>query len=104
LLSDQHLGINCGATPYVWDWKENKRLEKVKFVYSKTADGYFLELAIPVTELFKTKLLPEASYGFEIAVDLSGADGKRSRQERWNSIYAEGFHLSPSKWGTLICE
>lgn len=104
LLSDQHLGINCGATPYIWDWKENKRMEKVKFVYSKTADGYFLELAIPVTELFKTKLLPEASYGFEIAVDLSGADGKRSRQERWNSIYAEGFHLSPSKWGTLICE
>lgn len=102
LLSDQHLGINCGYSPYIWDWKENKLAEKVKFKLTKTTDGYFLKLAIPITELYKSNLVSGTSYGFEIAIDLSGPDGKRIRQDRWNSIHAEGFNLSPSKWGNLI--
>lgn len=102
LLSDQHLGINCGNSPYVWDWKENKLAEKVKFKLTKTTDGYFIKLAIPITELYKSNLVSGSFYGFELAIDLSGPDGKRIRQDRWNSIHAEGFNLSPSKWGNLI--
>ena len=74
----------------------------MKFKLTKTTDGYFLKLAIPITELYKSNLVSGTSYGFELAIDLSGPDGKRIRQDRWNSIHAEGFNLSPSKWGNLI--
>ena len=26
LLSDQHIGINCGENPYLWNWKLNQTI------------------------------------------------------------------------------
>ena len=101
LLSDQHIGINCGANPYAWDWKESVELKAIDFKIQNNATGYTAEIAIPYKQLYKTILKSGDKIGFEIAVDLNTTEQKRQRQDRWNSHNTEGFHLSPGKWGEV---
>lgn len=101
LLSDQHIGINCGANPYAWDWKESVELKAINFKIQNNATGYTAEIAIPYKQLYKTTLKSGDKIGFEIAVDLNITEQKRQRQDRWNSKNVEGFHLSPGKWGEV---
>jgi hypothetical protein len=104
LLSDQHFGVNCGKQPYVWDWKENRKVDLIECKTKLSDGGYALEMAIPFKSLFNATISSETRLGFEIAIDKSGSNGLREKQLRWNSPDVEGFHLSPSKWGVLIIE
>lgn len=104
LLSDQHFGVNCGKQPYVWDWKENRKIDLLECKTKLSDGGYELEMAIPFKSLFNATISSETKLGFEIAIDKSGSNSLREKQIRWNSPDVEGFHLSPSKWGVLIIE
>ena len=101
LLSDQHIGINCGAETYAWDFKRNTVLNSVNYKLKPEENGYFLELALPVKEMYSKNLLSGTSLGFELAIDLGSEANVRKQQDRWNSVSTEGFHLSPSKWGRI---
>ncbi len=101
LLSDQHIGINCGAETYAWDFKRNTALNSVNYKLKPEENGYFLELALPVKEIYSKTLLSGSSFGFELAIDLGSEANVRKQQDRWNSVSTEGFHLSPSKWGRI---
>jgi hypothetical protein len=46
--------------------------------------------------------MADAAYGFECAVDIGSAEGVRIRQDRWNSMFSDGFHQNPSLWGSFI--
>ena len=104
LLSDQHIGINCGQTPYAWDWKENKVLDDVKYAFQTNANGYTLEVSIPVKKMYNLSLKQGVKLGLEVAIDSNSTEEKRERQDRWNSHNVEGFHLSPAKWGEVKIE
>lgn len=101
LLSDQHLGLNCGQNPYVWNWKMENAVDEVEFKFNESTDGYNVEVGIPFQSLFKVELKPGMQLDFEVAVDLNKGN-QREKQIRWNSSYSEGFHTSPQKWGVLI--
>lgn len=101
LLSDQHIGINCGNETYAWDFKRNTALNSLNYKLKREENGYFLELAIPVKELYSTSLINGTTLGFELAIDMGSETNVRKQQDRWNSASAEGFHLSPSKWGRI---
>lgn len=103
LLSDQHIGINCGDSPYVWDWKEGIAMEAVKYSFAKAENGYILELMVPFTALYDQNLSTGLKLDFEVAIDLGDGDS-RKEQVRWNSGATPGFHTSPAKWGVLILE
>ncbi len=101
LLSDQHIGLNCGSHPYLWDWKEDVLLSAIQFAIAPSNKGYHVELAIPFRTLYQLNLQSGISIDFEIAVDLGTAEA-RQNQECWNSGVESGFHTSPAKWGVLI--
>jgi hypothetical protein len=101
LLSDQHIGINCGAETYAWDFKRNTALNSLNYKLKREENGYFIELALPVKEFYSTSLMNGTTLGFELAIDLGSEANVRKQQDRWNSASAEGFHLSPSKWGRI---
>ncbi|MDA7803597.1 hypothetical protein N8987_03375 [Crocinitomix sp.] len=103
LLSDQHIGVNCGQTPYVWDWKESVKRESIAYQFKETEDGYHVEIAIPFTQLYNVKLSSGLELDLEVAIDLNEGDD-RKEQNRWNSTFEEGFNTSPTKWGVLILE
>jgi hypothetical protein len=103
LLSDQHIGINCGANPYVWDWKKDSEITSAKHKITVTKTGYILELAVPVSAFYQFKPKSGDELDLEIAIDLGTAAG-REKQLHWNSGLDEGFHLSPAKWGVLILQ
>jgi hypothetical protein len=101
LLSDQHIGINCGDETYAWDFKRNTALNSINYKLKREENGYFLELALPVQEFYSTSLVKGTTLGFELAIDLGSDTNVRKQQDRWNSASTEGFHLSPSKWGRI---
>jgi hypothetical protein len=101
LLSDQHIGLNCGNHPYLWDWKEDVLLSTTEFAITPSDKGYNVELAIPFRTLYQLNLQSGIHLDFEIAVDLGTAEA-RQNQECWNSGVESGFHTSPAKWGVLI--
>jgi hypothetical protein len=101
LLSDQHIGINCGVNSYCWDFKRNEEIVAIKYKISSESNGYVIEMAIPFNQLYKRTLEQGETYGFEFAVDLGGEGGTRKQQDRWNSVSGEGFHMNPSKWGRM---
>jgi hypothetical protein len=104
LLSDQHIGINCGSNSYCWDFKQNMQLRNINYQIQAENGGYFIEIAIPYESTYSKKLVSGESFGFEIAVDLGSETNTRERQDRWNSAATEGFHLSPNKWGSIVLE
>lgn len=103
LLSDQHIGINCGPNPYVWDWKRDSEIATANQKITATNNGYIVEVAIP-TNAFR-QFYPKSGMelDLEIAVDL-GTNTGRDKQLRWNSGADTGFNESPSKWGEFILE
>lgn len=101
LLSDQHIGINCGVNSYCWDFKRNEEIGAIKYKITSESNGYVIEMAIPFNQLYKRPLEKGETYGFEFAVDLGGEGGTRKQQDRWNSVSGEGFHMNPSKWGRM---
>ena len=103
LLSDQHLGINCGEHPYVWNWKTNEMMKDVRLNFSSTAQGYRVELAIPTSSFRGFNINPQESLDIEVAID-EGNEKMRNKQVRWNSKAQDGFHLNPSLWGSLSFE
>ncbi|MFA7273078.1 MAG: sugar-binding protein [Crocinitomicaceae bacterium] len=104
LLSDYHIGINCGPLPYLWNFSEDKPFDKAKFAMNPTETGYTVEIGIAIKDLMKKELAPGMNLGFEIAIDLGDESNKRMEQLRWNSSGSEGFHQNPSLWGTVIFE
>ncbi len=102
LLSDYHIGLNCGPTPYLWNFSEETPFEQGKFAIQNTSDGYTVEIAIALKELTKRDIIDLASIGFEIAIDKGDDTLNRNAQVRWNSSSSEGFHTNPSLWGTLF--
>ena len=100
MLSDQHLGINCGPNPYVWNWKVNEQMKDVLFSLNNNENGYILEMAIPISSFKNFELVSGSELDLEIAIDLGSGD-KRDLQVKWNSLYEEGFHTNPSLWGEL---
>lgn len=104
LLSDQHIGINCGSDTYCWDFKQNTQLQSIHYKSQTENGGYFIEIAIPYKSAYSKKLVSGESFGFEIAVDSGGETNIRKRQDRWNSASTEGFHLSPNKWGRIVLQ
>ena len=101
LLSDQHIGINCGDKPYCWNWVENKEIAEITYKMNKSDSGYFVEIAIPFYQLYNRYLPDKGELGFELAIDFNGENESRQKQERWNSSMDEGFNLSPNKWGKI---
>lgn len=103
LLSDQHIGINCGPNPYVWDFKQNSKITSAKHSITTTKKGYILELALPTSAFYQFKPKTGTELDLEIAIDL-GTTAGRDQQLHWNSGLDEGFHVSPAKWGVLILQ
>jgi hypothetical protein len=68
LLSDQHIGINCGVNSYCWDFKRNEEIGAIKYKISSESNGYVIEMAIPFNQLYKRTLEQGETYGFEIFV------------------------------------
>lgn len=102
LLSDQHLGINCGSHPYVWNWKTNEKLD-IPMAFKSIENGYQVEFAIPTSSFRNFDLGNLEQLDLEVAIDL-GNGAIRKEQIRWNSENQAGFHESPSLWGGLILE
>mmetsp|Transcript_31970 Transcript_31970/g.37265 ORF Transcript_31970/g.37265 Transcript_31970/m.37265 type:complete len:415 (+) Transcript_31970:1758-3002(+) len=100
LLSDQHLGINCGENSYVWNWKTSEKMD-FPVAFSLTENGYQVELAIPTSAFRNFNLQDMENLDMEVAFDLGNGD-TRKEQLRWNSENQTGFHESPSLWGGLI--
>jgi hypothetical protein len=100
LLSDQHLGINCGESAYVWNWKTNEKID-VPIAFKQTEDGYQVEIAIPTSAFRNFDLNAIEEMDLEIAFDI-GNGTSRKEQIRWNSSNQTGFHESPALWGGLI--
>ncbi len=100
LLSDQHVGVNCGANPYMWNWKTDSRIENAQMAFKYIDDGYIVEIAIPFNAFRNFSPTSGSIIDMEIAIDL-GTNNGRQTQLRWNSGDQDGFHLSPSLWGAL---
>lgn len=100
LLSDQHIGINCGPDPYLWNWKLNQVIPEGKAAFRPTAEGYQLECQIPLRLFRNFTPVKGMKTGLEIVVDKGNKSG-RQLQEKWNSKSLEGFNSNPSLWGIL---
>jgi len=100
LLSDQHVGINCGDTPYVWNWKSNQFVEGAEISIQQTDTGYKVELAIPISNFRNFTTKEGMELDLEIAVDQGTKNG-RNTQLKWNSRNQDGFHQNPTLWGKL---
>lgn len=100
LLSDQHIGINCGETPYVWNWKTNQVIEGAEMSIKVNETGYIVELAIPTNNFRNFWPKEGMELDLEIAIDQGTLKG-RTTQIRWNSKTQEGFHQNPVLWGKL---
>ena len=100
LLSDQHVGVNCGANPYMWNWKTDSKIENAQIAFKAIDSGYIVEIAIPFNAFRNFSPASGSIIDMEIAIDL-GTNNGRQTQLRWNSGDQDGFHLSPSLWGAL---
>lgn len=102
LMSDRHIGIRAGGAPLVYDWRTKSTISGATVSTETTANGYVLRATIPWEGLRATPPMADAAYGFECAVDVGNAEGNRIRQDRWNSMFSDGFHQNPSLWGSFI--
>ncbi len=102
LLSDYHIGVNCGTTPYLWSFSDDQAFTKGNFAIQTNKNGYSVEIAIALKDIMKRELSAGQTFGFEIAIDKGDNSGIRTEQIRWNSSGTEGFHVNPSLWGTLL--
>ena len=100
LLSDQHIGINCGENPYLWNWKLNQTINNGQVVFQKTEYGYQLECQIPLSMFRNFSPKSGLQTGLEFVIDKGTVSG-RQLQEKWNSKTREGFNTNPSIWGIL---
>jgi hypothetical protein len=100
LLSDQHIGINCGSNPYLWNWKLNQMINEGQVVFQMTPNGYQLECQIPIHLFRNFKPKTSQKTSLEVVVD-KGTKSSRQLQEKWNSKSQEGFNINPSIWGIL---
>lgn len=100
LLSDQHIGINCGPSPYFWNWKTNEKINLTNFKIKNLTNGYIVEFALPYSTFRDFSPKQGNKFDFEVAIDC-GEQNLRLKQERWNSEDTEGFHQSPSLWGEI---
>ena len=103
MLSDQHIGINCGANPYVWDFKRSQIISNCKLEIIEINTGYIVEASIPFDYFKNFKFKSGIDLDMEIAIDL-GTIEKRQTQVRWNSNNQDGFHQNPSMWGNLLIQ
>ena len=101
LLSDQHIGINCGDSPYVWDFKRNQLIPNAKLKIIEVNTGYIVESSIPLNYFKNVKFKFGIDLDMEVAIDL-GNNENRQTQIRWNSDNKDGFHKNPSIWGDLL--
>ena len=102
MFSDYQIGIKISDKPYIYNWKKRKREENCNVEIKKYENYYTAEIQIPLTVFGDFKFLSQKKYGFEAAIDIGDASGKRMSQARWSSAHTEGFHKNPSLWGTLI--
>ncbi len=102
LMSDRHIGIRAGGEPLVYDWRTKSSISGSTVTTETTANGYVLRATIPWEGLRAAPPMADAAYGFECAVDIGSAEGVRIRQDRWNSMFSDGFHQNPSLWGSFI--
>ncbi len=102
LLSDQHLGINCGESTYVWNWKTNEKMD-LPIAFKSTEDGYQVEISIPSSAFRNFDLSTVEELDLEIAFDIGNGE-TRKEQIRWNSPSQIGFHESPSLWGGMMIQ
>lgn len=100
LLSDQHIGINCGEHPYIWNWKLNQVIPEGQVAFQLTPTGYQVECQIPIRLFRNFKPSAGMKAGLELVVDQGTVSG-RQFQEKWNSKSQEGFNTNPSLWGIL---
>ncbi|MFT6501562.1 MAG: hypothetical protein ACJASQ_001678 [Crocinitomicaceae bacterium] len=101
LMSDQHIGINCGENPYIWNWKSNTTIDAANYSIQLTDNGYAVEIAVPNNLFYSFNPKPGFVLDLEVALD-SGTLKGRDEQIRWNSSFETGFHESPKNWGVLI--
>ena len=97
----QFLSLNYFANPYMWNWKTDTKIEVINYKVNIQEDGYLVEMAIPLNAFFEVSSQTGVELDIEIAIDL-GTNLGRQQQLHWNSGFANGFHESPSKWGSLI--
>ena len=103
LLSDQHIGINCGDLPYVWDFKRNQLIPNSKLEIIAVNTGYIVESSIPLNYFKNFEFKSGINLDMEVAIDL-GNNESRHTQIRWNSSNKDGFHQNPSMWGNLLIQ
>tara|TARA_Y100001954_G_C15824855_1_gene611740 strand:- start:4955 stop:6124 length:1170 start_codon:yes stop_codon:yes gene_type:complete len=103
LLSDQHIGINCGDSPYIWDFKRSQLIPNSKLEIIEVNTGYIVEASIPLRYFKNLKFNSSHNLNMEVAIDL-GNHESRQTQIRWNSSNKEGFHQNPSMWGKLLIQ
>ena len=103
LLSDQHIGINCGDSPYIWDFKRSQLIPNSKLEIIEVNTGYIVEASIPLRYFKNLKFNSSNNLNMEVAIDL-GNHESRQTQIRWNSSNKEGFHQNPSMWGKLLIQ
>lgn len=99
---DCHIGIAMGETALIYNWSKEAVVDGAMVKKTPSAKGYTCEIAIPWASLGILPLNVNTPYDFELALDMSDANGKRDVQYRWNSNDKEGFHQNPSLWGTII--
>ena len=103
LLSDQHIGINCGDSPYVWDFKRSQLIPNSKLKIIEVNTGYIVESSIPLEYFKNLEFKSGIDLDMEVAIDL-GNNENRQTQIRWNSNNKDGFHQNPSMWGNLLIQ
>ena len=103
LLSDQHIGINCGDSPYVWDFKRSQLIPNSKLEIIEVNTGYIVESSIPLNYFKNFEFKSGINLDMEVAIDL-GNNESRQTQIRWNSNKKDGFRQNPSMWGNLLIQ
>ena len=103
LLSDQHIGINCGDSPYVWDFKRGQLIPNSKLEIIEINTGYIVESSIPLNYFKNFEFKSGINLDMEVAIDLGNSESRHS-QIRWNSSNKDGFHQNPSMWGNLLIQ
>jgi len=56
LLSDYHIGANCGVNPYLWSFSDDQLFDKGNLALQNSRDGYTVEIAIALKELMKREI------------------------------------------------
>lgn len=98
---DVHLGLRLGKDPVCYHWTRNTILTNAIIATRATSAGYIVEAAIPWKDMGESPWQSGSLYDLELALDMSGDDGRRVIQHRWNSTGTEGFNTTPALWGGI---